>query len=430
MAISLERMRELEKRVKIIPSLYDEIVSLKSEKSNLNSKLEEVKRILKEKEEHLDRLVRPPSELNNAGGKMSVRDIGISCTVLTRDVGITSISRKLKSVGTETVPEAKPMPNGFFDSERTKPLSRSIKTQIRPEVETKSTTTDLYMRDLKDESDKKSKRLSLKDLDAIVETPRTIEKSNKGVQTMAKEAPTVLQVIEKRECGVQAEEGTKSYRETGITAKPKSADVSVDARPKTKDASVSEDKTVGLLCDRCKNLKTKSVGVGLGNVKLSEVEILKNSLPERSKSFHFVTSVKPKLTRNVGTGTLTPVKKLTASKNVDTLELWISRSKHVGVNTNKYKLVDMGVGADLTKPEVCEKCKSGVKTPVKNVLSSSKESGDHHASKIPRPKSLSTTPVMERKKFVRQDTYTKISPTVQKSSAKEEAESEKKSKSR
>lgn len=423
MAISLQRMRELEEKVKIIPSLHDEIDSLKDEKSNLYSKLQEVKRALKEKED-FDRSILPQPKFNSSEKKINVRDIGISCTVLTRDVGITSISRKLKSVGTETIAETKPLTNGFLNCEKTKPLSKSIKTQIRPEVETKSTTTDFH------ESDKKSKRLSLKDLDVVAEIPRTSEKSNKGVQTIAKETATVLQVIEKRECGVQVEEAAKSYREAGVTAKPKLTDVSVDARPKTKDVSVSEDKTTGLLCDRCKNLKTKSVGVGLGNVKLSEAEILKNSLPERSKSFHFATSVKPKLTRNVGTGTLTPVKKLTASKNVDTQELSISRSKHIGVNTNKSKLVDMGVGADLLKPDVCEKCKSGAKTPVKNLLSTSKESGDHQPSKIPRPKSLSTTPVMERKKFMRQDTYTKISPAVQKSPTKEQAESEKRSKSR
>lgn len=425
MAISLERMRELEEKVREIPSLYDQIESLKNERSNLSSKLDEIRRTLREREERLDQFKKGVTKFSSSPEKkFNVRDIGVSCAVLMRDVGISSIARKLKSAETMT--------NGYLEVE--KPKLISVKSQIRPEIQTKSTITDLYMRDMKDDSDKKSKRLSLKDLDIVSESPRIPEKSSKGIQAVLKEPITILQVIERREIGVQVEESAKSCRDAGMIAKPTLTNASVDARPKTRDAAVSEDKTSDLLCDRCKSLKTRNIGIGLGNVKLTEAELLKNSLPERSRSFHFANTSKPKQTRNVGTGTLTPVKKLTASKNVDTSEFSASRTKHIGMNTNKYKLVDTGTVTDSPRSEICEKCKSGAKTPVKGILVS-KDSVDsqqkeNQPSKIPRPKSLSTTPVMERKKFLRQDTYTKVSPTMQKSFSKEEINTEKKTKAR
>ncbi|KAK6620193.1 hypothetical protein RUM44_006594 [Polyplax serrata] len=436
MAISLKRMRELEEKVKLIPTLEIKVDTLKNEKYELLDNLDKLKSSLRQAKNQLNEMKKDnknQESLINLESKPVLRDVGIGCRVLTRDVGVTPILQRSRTVGTETVPEIKNHLNGYSSPESKKLLLKSIKSQIQPDITSRSTITDLYMKDISAVLERKEKKLSQAHLDGISLIPRSVERLNKGTQASIREPVTILQVVEKREMGVQACEPKRPVRDTGITAKPKTYDVSTSLRPKTRDYGCSDDKTTDLLCDKCKNLKTRSVGVGLGNVKLEELKVEAHTAPYRSKSFQ-LTESKPKVTtRSIGVGTLLPVKKLTSHKGVGTHDLTGTTTRQTGTNTVKLTLVDKGLVTDKVVPEkvVCDTCKNQPKPQLKPIVTTATvgtntttpstptplhkknvegTAGEHQPSKIPRPKSNQTTPVMERKKFIRQDTYTKLPP--------------------
>lgn len=416
MAISLERMRELEEKVKTIPTLEIELLTIKKEKSLLQSRLEELRKQLRTAENNLQSLkkVEVKTEIVSPIIKPSLVDVGITCSAVTRDVGTASMPKKCRDIGTETLSEFRSSVTTQKLNSTAVPSTRTMKTQAQPEIYDRSTATDIIMKDIEQLLDEKAtKRLSLKDLDSV-DLPRPPEKTNRGVQTVTKEPINLLLVIEKREVGVQVVEHVQT-RESGIVAKPKCFDVALDVRPRLRDVGVSYDKISDVICDRCKNLKTRTIGIGDGDVRRFEQSTEVSSIPERSKSFHFANGVNQKLTRNIAVGTVAPIRKLTSTKNVDTQDFSASRIKHTGMNTHHMQLVDTCVGndSDIVGPDsfVCSKCSNNAKVPTKHENTPRENKDLHHKdlqpSKIPRPKSLNTTPVMERKKFVRQDTYTK-----------------------
>ena len=423
MAISLKRMRELEEKVKLIPSLEIELHSLKNEKYDLLEKIERLKSTLEFTEKNLLRLKKDKmKEIEKVEDiKPVLKDVGVTCKVLTREVGITPVVLKNRTVGTETKMEQPPPPpidlkpqiNESVKYE--KPILKSVKSQTLLKNDTKSTSTDLIMDDIEHILKKKETRLSHKHLDGISFTPRALEQLNKGSQTTVKEPETVLKVVEKREASIQVEQQKKLNRDAGTIAKPKMFDASIDARPKTRDYGSSDNRTNDLLCDKCTNLKTRSIGVGLGNVKVEEPKIDTTSI-YRSKSFQ-LPETKPRVsTRHIGVGTPLPVKKLTSTKGVGTQDMMAIKLKRTGMNTVRVDVIDAESETEPFSNEkfVCDKCVNECKPLVKPRSSSTttpKEKDDvkePQPSKIPRPKSNQSTPVMERKKFMRQDTYTKI----------------------
>lgn len=420
MAISLKRMRELEEKVKLIPSLEIEVHSLKNEKFELLEKLEKLKSTLRLTEHNLNEMKKEEQKIAakviSIETKPTLRDVGITCRVLTRDVGITPIVLKNRTIATETIVDE--LFNEYLTAKEKKSFFKSEASQTQSEIESRSTITDLGMADISQILEKKEKKLTQKPLYSIALLPRSFERLNKGIQTTIKEPITVLQVIEKRETAVQVDGQKKQIRDAGCSAKPKMYDASTDIRPKTREHGSSDDRTTDLLCDRCKNLKTRTVGVGFGNVKLEEPKI-DAVLLSRSKSFQ-LTDSKPKVTtRTVGVGTLIPVKKLTSTKGVGTHDLTGITTKHTGTNTPKVSLVDTGTETEthsITGVIPYEKHNDDTKISTKT-SSTAKENANKEGSegtkepqpsKIPRPKSNQTTPVMERKKFMRQDTYTKL----------------------
>lgn len=415
MAISLKRMRELEDQVKIIPSLEVELQSLKDEKYELIEKLAKLKSTLRQAEFHLNQMKNNEKKeiqtrVVTIESKPTLRDVGISCRTLTRDVGVTPVILKNRTVGTETITDFLFPANGTVKEETIKPLFKSTKSQIQPDIQNRSTITDLYMKDIMQIFERRGKQLSEKHLDGISLLPKILERVSKGVQASVKDPVPVLQVIEKREAGVQVAEAKKQSRDVGFTVKTKTYDASTDARPKTREFGSSDDRITDVLCDKCKYIKTRSVGVGLGNIKLEEPKI-ETSILNRSKSFQLSESKPLVSSRTIGVGTMIPVKKLTSTKGVGTTDIFgVMTSKNSGVNTERVLFVDVGVGSESSNNiSICEKCKNEAKLPQKP-SPTQREVGEGHSqpSRIPRPKSNQTTPVMERKKFMRQDTYTKI----------------------
>ncbi|XP_043281489.1 KN motif and ankyrin repeat domain-containing protein 2 isoform X2 [Venturia canescens] len=108
MAVSLERMRELEEQVKAIPMLQVQVSVLKEEKRNLQRQVEELNESKINDEDSLSSRYRSNSlsltRSNNDKNTpktvaISTRDMGIMCGVMTRDVGVSHQQVRTRDVG-------------------------------------------------------------------------------------------------------------------------------------------------------------------------------------------------------------------------------------------------------------------------------------------------------------------------------------------
>ncbi|XP_073993941.1 KN motif and ankyrin repeat domain-containing protein 2 kank isoform X2 [Rhodnius prolixus] len=99
MAASLGRMKELEEQVKLIPNLQAHISNLENENQKLNL-------MLKDKIETLNQLQYKKKCIDATTStnclNYHTRNIGVSCTIMTRDIGINS-SVKMATSATETI---------------------------------------------------------------------------------------------------------------------------------------------------------------------------------------------------------------------------------------------------------------------------------------------------------------------------------------
>ncbi|XP_065218197.1 uncharacterized protein Kank isoform X2 [Planococcus citri] len=91
---------------------------------------------------------------------------------------------------------------------------------------------------------------------------------------------------------------------------------------------------------------------------------------------------------------------LCTKRGCQTDQIPVPRTKESGVNTIKKKLVDASTETSFSTPVLCEKCQTS------NLSNLGKDS-PLSVSKIPRPKSIPIAP-HNRKKLMRQDTYVKI----------------------
>jgi hypothetical protein len=287
-----------------------------------------------------------------------------------------------------------------------------------------------------------------------------------GVQTQKTPviAPVLL-IIERRDVAVQSEDDyyrqeafsqtedlPRHLTEIGVTAKPRYVEATVQVRPKTRDFGVSDNSVNDVVCDKCK-VKKRSIGVGHrsysnlltddgASVSLSNIGILQ----DKPSDYTSPPQKKETATKSVGCGT--PSKGM-VSQGTDTEDLSAGRSRDIGVNTTKKKLVDAAVG-DATRRRdsgsgvfVCDKCDVAIQNVAKNMLTqnsdstnlipsgtsivtspttnSLKTSPSAPGSRIPRPaparsaasmtvstSAQSQVTVPERRRFQRQDTYTKL----------------------
>lgn len=425
--------------------------------------------------------------------KSNLRDVGVTCSVVTREVGVSPQRPRLRNAKTNTRTSLRLLgPSGVQTEDIPPDDSQSVPAALRPltQVQTKlikispissaniesvlkpavtktsATNTDLL----------KDNVYTYAELDHhITKAIQTYERTfssrlrdtrDMGVQTQkTSEISPVLLIIERRDVAVQSEDNyyrqeafsqtedlPRRLVEIGVLAKPRYVETAVQVRTKTRDFGVSDNSVNDVVCDKCK-VKKRSIGVGHhsysnlladdeASVSLSNIGILQN----KPSDYTSPPAKKETTTKSVGCGTPS---KDTISQGTNTDDLRAGRSRDVGVNTTKKKLVDAAVG-DATRRRdsgsgvfVCDKCDVAIQNVAKNMLtqntnsakpipsvtgivtsptaSASKTSPNAPGSRIPRPtparSSTSTTvatsahsqvTVHERRRVQRQDTYTKL----------------------
>lgn len=400
MAVSLAKMKDLEEQVKLIPVLQVQLSVLKEEKRQmlLHLKNEESTK-LKEKNIKPDGLI--------------VRDVGVMCGAVMRDIGISHSLPKLRSFGTQMSTVF--LPNGVHYSEQSE-----IKKQ-----ETKENTTSTELRMNQVYSENELDQNIAKAIKLYEETFRhhltpkkkdTVNLKSTGSQANLNNEP-VLKIIEKKDSGTQVSP-SKGCKEVGLLAKPRTNDVGICSVVKVRHFGCSDNRIDQAVCEKC-SIKRHSIGVGTSPYDFIPLSL--NSLNmTRSKSFDMTGKstaiLKKKIsTRSIACGTHNPV---TSNRSTDTSEYYKQHIKDIGVNTVKRKLVDAAVGNSSylsdNKISACEDCSADVKHSPHTVPSQIKpeQTTSPSASRIPRPTTLAisnnlSSTMSDKRKFMRQQTYSK-----------------------
>lgn len=354
--------------------------------------------------------------------KVPMRDVGVDCSVLTRDVGISHSSPKLRSVATQSTAES--------------PKSLLSFSAIRSETILPSPTAmSFHSDDLNRKQDKAKAEENLllpssTNTESTMKLP-TIDNATNTNRLDFKHAACstdikmnqlyteqeVEKMIEAHGKKVSREEEALRARrrsDKAVLVKPRCTDTAVSATPRTRDAASSECTVNDVVCDKC-NVRKRSVGVGsasflrppgAGDGTPASLLSITMTRSKSSDSFNLRPRLRP-----------------TSVKSTDTRDLHSFRD--TAVNTMKRKLVDAGVGSristrdecvETTEPynivNECIKCNSSnrVNSPS---IPISPTSPFHPAtpSRIPRLAKTATPTNNQNGKrpFTRQDTYTKIS---------------------
>lgn len=379
-----------------------------------------------------------------------MRDVSVSCVAMMRDVGVSHSESPVQTqeVGINHVPQhvtrdvgvshtPPPVPTRDaatdhrelleFINANTKlaPAKENVSLQKdmislkniikTPELRDQSTLTDLLSKQIYTDTEmdtniNKAIKMFEKTYTHRLQKDRSDNCVSIGIQVTPPPAP--LKIFENCDKGVQVVE-EKSTRNAGVTCSPRTAEAQVLARPETHSIGVSED-TVDVFCEKCANRSDPPTNLNNNKLSLATLNIA------RSKSFDY--GEKPKM-RSVGCG---PLLRLTGTKACDTADLF-GRSKEIGVNTVKRKLVDASVGdsVQVSSVNICDKCSNTIKNFAKDILSQSRSGGEQlppeptpapapapapavTVSRIPRPTTLPSLPSSPNKpKLLRQDTYTK-----------------------
>jgi len=456
MAISLERMKELEEQVKQIPVLQVQLSVLKEEKRQmlLQLRLEEAER--NKRNTYSDSSTADISGTGSRGSegdpsvrirshscsegldksypqssgfksiRSNLRDVGVTCSVVTREVGVSPQRPRLRNaktntrtalrllglspVKTEDIPPddsqsaptvIRPLTQVQTKLIKISPISTvNIESVLKPAVtKTSSTNTDLLKDNVYSDAE-----LDHHITKAIQTYERTFssrlhveDTKDMGVQTQkTPEIAPVLLIIERRDVAVQSENDycrqeafsqtedlPRRLVEIGVLAKPRYVEATVQVKTKTRDFGVSDNSVNDVVCDKCK-VKKRSIGVGHHShtnlladeeaaVSLSSIGILQN----KPSDYTSAPEKKETATKSVGCGTSS---KDIVSKGTDTDDLRRGRSRDFGVNTTKKKLVDAAVGDATGRRDsgsgvfVCDKCDVAIQNVAKNMLTQSMDS--------------------------------------------------------
>lgn len=378
--------------------------------------------------------------------RSNLRDVGVTCTVVTREVGVSPQRPRLRNAKTNTRTSLRLLGLSGVQTEDIPPDdSQSVPTALRPltQVQTKlikispissaniesvlktavtktsATNTDLL----------KDNVYSYAELDHhITKAIQTYEKTfisrmhlsdttDMGVQTQkTPDISPVLLIIERRDAAVQSEDDyyrqeafsqtedlPRRLVETGVLAKPRCVETAVQVRTKTRDFGVSDNSVNDVVCDKCK-VKKRSIGVGHhsysnlladdeASVSLSKIGVLQN----KPSDYTSPPAKKETATKSVGCGTSN---KEIVSQGTDTDDLRAGRSRDFGVNTTKKKLVDAAVG-DATRRRdsgsgvfVCDKCDVAIQNVAKDILTQNMKS----TNPIPSGTGIVTSPTASASK--------------------------------
>ncbi|CAH2007936.1 unnamed protein product [Acanthoscelides obtectus] len=416
MALSLERTKQLEDQVKLLPELKEQLSTLKEENQRLLTKLKDGRT---EKLNSLNKTYnrqRSQSFTDDLDGLDSLtsrkvtppkKDCGVMCGVLTRNVGVGHQNPNTKSVSTSTLDT-----EGFADKwlhEKAK-LLNSNHLLSAPDSYKKFTVS----------KDTQTQRKIAKDASAQFKfEPPPVPKHDQHCQTA---------------------KVRKSVNHVGVLVKTRSSDVSIQKIVDSCTVGSSEDTVDSIICDNCNKLK-KTVGVGPDrNEDAYTSPVSLALLNSRSKSFNLGEDrLNLTRTRTIGcqydkhstnrscqadiklkshakscqsepklSEKSTQYERNSASKGTDMFEL-IPSKRHVGCEAKETKPTTTDAASN-THEYMCGKCEKE-KDEMRD--SFKKEGGSPTPSRIPRPQ-IPTTPV-ETRKLRRQDTYTKVygSPTEQ-----------------
>ncbi|XP_021917735.1 uncharacterized protein LOC110828893 isoform X3 [Zootermopsis nevadensis] len=457
-AISLERMKELEEQVKLIPVLQVQLSVLKEEKRKmmLQLRLEEAERNKRNiandssavdgpvsgegtKDSGGDSPIRVRSQSCCEGldrnyphtpslksNRSSLRDVGVTCSVVTREVGVSPQRPRLRNAMTSTrtalrrlsfsgvkIEEISPDDTHILPA-LVRPLSH-VQTKlfkhspvntinIEPLLKTAITKTSATNTELLKDQVYSDVEMDHSINRAIQMYKRTFKTTIHGentrdigvqIETAPKIAP-VLMIVERRDIAVQSEYyhcRQEAFSQTedlpqrlvdiGVSAKPRCVETAIEVRPKTRDFGVSGSNVNDVICDKCK-VKKRSIGVGHQDfnnllpkenvsVSLSNIGVLQ----DKPLEYLSPTTKKETVCRSVGCGT--PSNNV-VSQGTSTDDLCMGRSRDFGVNTTKRKLVDAAVG-DASRHKnsgsgvfVCDKCDVTIQNVAKNMLTQSSDS--------------------------------------------------------
>lgn len=366
----------------------------------------------------------------------TTRDMGISCSVMTRDIGVCHSGPKQCSVSTNTnlppsrsfselvICEAMKENVPLIPPHSVKEDMVSLKSLInKSEVKTTSTTTDLQMNQIYSDMDldrhiDKAIKMYEKTVHQELQLKKkeNITMHNKCSQTILQET---LNIIEKKDSEIQTE-FEKHYVSIDKTIKENMCDAETQD---TLDSLVKYR-----LCEKCSKEKVNvSVGVSFEDLPNDSLSLRTMGLT-RNRSFDYgdrspFTSRKTINTRSVACGA---IKWLTDTKGTDTIDLHV-RHKDVGMNTIKRHLIDVAVGDSIHfKPSsstICDKCASELNSVAIDPLLSGKGEkicASANSSRIPRPTNVAQVSIAptfpthspEKRKLIKQDTNAKITADI------------------
>ncbi|CAD6244114.1 GSCOCG00013251001-RA-CDS [Cotesia congregata] len=428
MAMSLERMRELEDQVKAIPMLQAQMIVLKEEKKKL--------------EKTLRSNSFSSGKLPQKCVPVNTRDMGTMCGVMTRDVGVSHQQVRTRDVGmtTSTPIQVIGRPTEFTtvklddlnfeprkafgsptarrslqkyqsrenitsiysnkDSSSLSNLSRSSESNSTPEMKRKNSLLKIpsYQnlsspKELKDSwTNTESARLTRSDLffeqisPEIIKDPEVRKTRSYATETTEK----MSNLYTSEEVARMVEEAVNRYRNSMTKQMATKGVQCLQILPKKlamrhKETQTSEPfkmrSHVGVTVKpRTSEVGTsigpsspgtKSIAIGPDPVSIVQ-PISLNSMNSRSHSFNYGdTKPKRKTTRTVGLTVEGLIK--TTPKSTDTVGLSPKR-REFGTSPIKKKLVDVSVGASV-KPHIsiscaanyCDNCKETIKTLAKQI---------------------------------------------------------------
>ncbi|CAG5094058.1 Similar to KANK1: KN motif and ankyrin repeat domain-containing protein 1 (Homo sapiens) [Cotesia congregata] len=423
MAMSLERMRELEDQVKAIPMLQAQMIVLKEEKKKLEKTVDNFQQNNLLKDVVNSKIQNKLRSNSFSSGKLpqkcvpvNTRDMGTMCGVMTRDVGVSHQQVRTRDVGmtTSTPIQVIGRPTEFttvklddLNFEPRKAFGSPTARRSLQKYQSRENITSIYSN--KDSS-------SLSNLSRSSESNSTPEMKRKNSLLKIPSYQNLSSPKELKDSWTNTESArlTRSdlfFEQISpeiikdpevLTVKPRTSEVGTSIGPSSPG--------------------TKSIAIGPDPVSIVQ-PISLNSMNSRSHSFNYGdTKPKRKTTRTVGLTVEGLIK--TTPKSTDTVGLSPKR-REFGTSPIKKKLVDVSVGASV-KPHIsiscaanyCDNCKETIKTLAKQIsnnnenmyrsLDNSPNQATNGVSRIPRPANINLNSTDLKKQFKRQDTYTKI----------------------
>ncbi|KAL3289566.1 hypothetical protein HHI36_022982 [Cryptolaemus montrouzieri] len=449
MALSLERTRQLEEQNKQLPELKVQISALKDENERLLRKLklqEEMKQntmnsnYLESSYKQTNKFYSLPKiDTHQQNGMkelnlpLSTKDIGVTCSVLTRNVGVGHQTPSRKNASTETS-----IDSSFAD----KWFGEKLKF-------------------INDQNElKKSINETLNKVPNITKGNQTLSIKTFSQSTQTIEIPIPKKIVTDKQ--TQTVCSSTSQKHQSVLVKPVMKDFNVQKSIEVYNIGVSDDTITDINCEKC-NVAKISVAVGADkneDAHLAPVSLQSLSFP-RSKSFNlgedkinlnvrnrsvaiqyqYKPAISTKSSQyessNISRSCQSSIKTHTRSsqhesKLVETStqsEESIFRTpkkvqrKDVSCEAKERKLQTQSIGCNTTwaipTTTVCTKCqnkekededqkKSNRHVTVENIACEDDIKRKDETASVSRIPRLLLTPTSERRKFKRQDTYTKI----------------------